>query len=292
MNLKNKKTIIGWLFVAPVAIVMIVMMLYPILQVVQFSFSKISLPDFKPEFNGLANFERVLQGQDLKVAAKNTVIWTIGSMILRLGIGFAAALVMESKLRGMKIFRTMSLIPWVIPSIVASNTWRWLLAPDNGILNVLLKDIAPSLANNWLGNAATALPSVIVAFSWTGFPFNMLMLVAALQGVEESYKEAARIDGANTFQVFRYVTLPSLKNIMVILVALEFISGINSFDMLYTLTGGGPGTSSETLSLAIYRFAFRNLDFSAASTLSLIVIGIMVLCFLVYVPASAKNKKR
>ena len=287
--MKNRKWV-GLLFVAPAAVSIILMMVYPILQVTQFSFSKLTLPYFDTEFIGLNNFKNIFSKPELVEIARNTLVWTIASLVLRMILGFGAALIMESKLRGMKAPRTFALIPWVIPSIVAANTWRWIYVADNGLLNAVLKTFSPSLTANWLGNAGTALTSVIVAYSWAGFPFNMLMLVAALQGIPEDYKEAARIDGASTLQVFRYITIPSLKNILTILIVLEFINGINSFDMLYTMTGGGPGISSEVIGLTIWRYAFRNLDFSSASTLSFIVILLMIICFLFYVPVSAKGR--
>lgn len=286
----KKRKWVGLLFVAPAAAAIILMMVYPILQVTVFSFSKLTLPNFDTTFVGLDNFKKIFEKPELVQITENTLVWTIASLILRMVLGFGAALIMESKLKGMKIMRTCALIPWVIPSIVTANTWRWIYVADNGLLNSVLKSFAPSLASNWMGNAGTALTSVIVAYSWAGFPFNMLMLVAALQGIPEDYKEAARIDGANTLQVFRYIVIPSLKNILTILIVLEFINGINSFDMLYTMTGGGPGISSEVIGLTIWRYAFKNLDFASASTLSFILILVMVIAFLFYVPLSAKGR--
>ncbi|MBU9744953.1 sugar ABC transporter permease [Lachnospiraceae bacterium ASD3451] len=284
--------LVGMLFVAPSAIAIILMMVYPILQITGFSFSKITLPFFDMSFTGLDNFKNIFSKAEMGTIVKNTLIWTILSMVLRVVLGFAAAMVMESKFRGMKILRTCALIPWVIPSIVASNTWRWIYSADNGLLNTVLRMINPDLAANWLGSASTALTSVIIAYSWAGFPFIMLMLVAAMQGIPMDYKEAAKIDGANSLQVFRYITLPSLKQILTMLIVLEFINGINSFDMLYVMTGGGPGIASEVIGLTIYRYAFKNLDFATASTISFLIIIVMIIAFLFYVPASAKGRNK
>lgn len=284
----------GLLFVAPSAIIIILMMVLPLLQVVIFSFSDITLPSFKTDFAGLDNFRDLFSKTELGTIGKNTIVWTLISLVLRISWGFIAALIMESMRRngmpGVKIVRICVLIPWIISSIVASNTWRWIYSADNGLLNSILRGINPELARNWLGSSSSALFSVIVAYSWAGFPFNMLMIVAGMQGIPQHYREAASIDGANSLQIFWHITLPFLKNILVILIVLEFINGVNSFDMLYTMTGGGPGTSSEVIALTIYRYAFRNLDFSGASALSLIVILLMIVAFLFYVPLSAKGR--
>lgn len=287
MSPKTKKTLVGVLFVAPSVLSVLLMMVYPILQTFQFSFSKLTLPFFDAVFVGFDNFKKIFSDRDLGLIAKNTVIWTIGCLVMRMALGFGSALVFESKLKGMKILRTCALVPWVIPSIVAGNTWRWIFNADTGLLNAVLKMINPALCHNWLGDAKTAMGSVMVAYTWCGFPFVMLMLVAAMQGIPEDYKEAAKIDGANSWQVFRYITLPQLKNILMILSVLEFINGINSFDLLYLLTGGGPGISSETIGLTIYRYAFKNLDFAGASTLSMVVIGIVLIGYAIYAPLEA-----
>jgi multiple sugar transport system permease protein len=119
----------------------------------------------------------------------------------------------------------------------------------------------------------------------------MLMLLAGMQGIPEELYDAAKIDGADSFQCFRFITIPSLKSIILIILLLEIISGFNSFDLLFTMTGGGPGGSSEILGLFIYRLGFTNFDFAGASAVSTVLIGVAVLCFIFYVPSSAKKRE-
>ncbi|MCB1495163.1 MAG: sugar ABC transporter permease, partial [Bauldia sp.] len=162
---------------------------------------------------------------------------------------------------------------------------------ENGLLNEYLNVINPAWTFNWLGSTDLAMGSVLVAYAWAGFPFIMLMLVAGMQSIPMDYKEAARIDGANAFQVLKHVTLPSLKGIIVILLVLEIINGLNSFDMLFTLTGGGPGITTEILGLYIYRISFSNFDFSGAAAVSVILILAVLICFLFYVPSGARGRR-
>ena len=175
------------------------------------------------------------------------------------------------------------MLPWIMPSIVAALIWRWLYSTDFGVLNYFLRFLNPNITINWLGSANLALYSVIFAFSWTGFPFVMLMVLAGLQGIPSDYKEAARIDGANAMNVFTHITLPCLKPVFITLFALMLIDGINSFDLLFNLTAGGPGGASEIFSLAIYRYAFSNFDFAGASALSIILILIIAIPFFIYI---------
>lgn len=287
---KLKKNGAAYLFVLPCAAAIVVMTIYPLIQVLTFSVSEVKLPDFACGFIGLDNFSRILSKNDFKKIVLNTVIWTAAGLSMRFILGFGAALLMDSGMKGVTPFRIVTLVPWVVPSIVASNTWRWIYNTDNGLLNGVLRRADPSLAINWLGSKDTAMGAVLTAYAWMGFPFVMLMILAGMQGISKDYKEAAQIDGANGFRVFWHITLPGLKNILIILAVLELINGFNSFDLLYTMTAGGPGIATEILGLFIYRTAFSNYDFAGASAVGVMLIAVILVCFLLYVPATAKGK--
>jgi multiple sugar transport system permease protein len=291
--MKRKRRIAtAFVLVLPCAILLILMMVYPTLQVFRFSFSSLKLPKFDATFVGLENFKGILSSKDFIKILINTCIWTGVSLLIRFIIGFAAALIAETHIAGMNVFRTVTLLPWMVPSIVSANTWRWLFNTDNGLVNTFLRYIDPSLSQNWLGSNQFALPSVIIAYSWAGFPFIMLMLIAAMQGIPKDYYEAGRIDGAGSFKLFRYITLPSLKNIVLILTIMEVISGFNSFDIIFTMTGGGPGIASEIFGLFIYRKAFSNLDFSESSAASMLLIIVALVLITFFVLASNKKKMK
>lgn len=281
---------IGLLYTLPCALVILVMTIYPLIQMITFSFSKVKLPFFDLEFIALDNFVKMVGAKTFGQIIVNTLVWTFVALILRFALGFGSALLMDTGFKGKTVFRIITLMPWVIPSIVTANLWRWIYNTDNGILNEFLSTINPALAINWLGNKNTALLAVIVAYVWQGFPFIMLMIVAAMQGIPKSYTEAALVDGANRFQVFRHVTLPNLKNVLAILAVLEIINGFNAFDLLFTMTGGGPGVSSEILGLYIYRTAFSNFNFGGASALGLLLLLAVMLCFLFYSRTQQKKE--
>ncbi|HET6486921.1 MAG TPA: sugar ABC transporter permease, partial [Spirochaetia bacterium] len=200
--------------VLPCAVVLIVMMIYPIVQILQFSFSKVTLPAFKTTFVGLANFLRVTRKAEFGSVALHTLIWTVVSLVLRFALGMGAALLVDSVPRGMRVVRVLGMLPWIMPSIVAANIWRWIYSTDYGFLNYALRLFFPGATVNWLGDARLALGSVVFAFSWLGFPFVMLMLLAGLQGIPVEHKEAARVEGANGLQVFRHITIPFLRPVI------------------------------------------------------------------------------
>ena len=144
----------------------------------------------------------------------------------------------------------------------------------------------------WLSTAQTALPSVLVAYAWAGFPFVMMMILAGLQGISGEMYESSAIDGANRIQQFFYITIPSLRSVIIMVVVLEVVNAINAFDLLFVLTGGGPGTSSEILGLLIYRLGFTRFDFAGASAASTLLIGAALVCFLFYAPTQIRKKGR
>ena len=267
------------------------MMIYPIFQIFKFSVTDVQLPDFKGAFVGLKNFARVIHKAEFGDIAFHTLIWTIVSLALRFALGMGAALLVDSAPRGMKVVRILAMLPWIMPSIVAANIWRWIYSTDFGILNFSLRAIFPGVTVDWLGSATLALGSVLFAFSWMGFPFVMLMLLAGLQGIPSEHKESARLEGANAFQIFRHITIPFLQPVILTIFALQLIDGINSFDLLFQLTAGGPGGTSEIFSLAIYRYAFSNFDFAGSSALAIILILTIAIPFFVYLIASSARKR-
>jgi multiple sugar transport system permease protein len=222
----------------------------------------------------------------------NTIIWIIGSVVFRVLLGFFTAMLLDSQLTIMRGIRVLALIPWTIPSIVSANSWRWMLRTDYGLVNGMLNNLGLGfLAQPWLISERTALFSVLIAYTWAGFPFVMMMFLAGLQSIPGDLYEAGSIDGANRRQQFWYITIPSLRSVIIMVVVLEAISAINAFDLLYVLTGGGPGTSSEILGLLIYRLGFGRLDFAGASAASTLLIAAAVLCFIFYAPTQLKKKE-
>ena len=183
-DIQQKRARTGLKFVAPCTIVVLLMMIVPIIRTISFAFSEVTLPSFDTQFNGIRNFEKIVTLKEFPAIVKNTVVWIVGSVVLRTGMGFAAAFIMDGQGKPVKAVRLLALLPWTVPSIVSANSWRWMLQSDFGLINGMFKSVGlESWCRLWLSTAETALPSVLAAYTWAGFPFVMMMILAGLQGI-------------------------------------------------------------------------------------------------------------
>lgn len=284
----------GYVLVAPAFVLVLALMVYPLVQTVRFSFSSVRLPALDTTFIGVENFQQLFEpGSGLGALLLRTALWVVGTVVLRFVLGFVAALVFNANVRGTVWMRVLCVLPWTVPAVVTANLWRWVLQSDNGVLNQTLRAWGlDGLAHNWLADPTLALPTVMVAYSWAGFPFIMLLLLAGMQGIPQEQYEAAKVDGANWWHLFRYVTIPSLRGVMIIALILEVVSAVNSFDMLWILTSGGPGDASEILSIRIYKTAFVNYDLGGAAALSAVLFLVGLVVFVVYSGAGRGARRR
>jgi ABC-type sugar transport system permease subunit len=273
----------GYLLVLPATVLMALMMVFPTVQTLWFSVNRVRLPAFQTTFVGFDNFIRILENPDTGPLLARTLLWVVGIVVCRIGLGLLAALVFNAKAPLIGWLRVLVILPWTIPSVVGANLWRWILQTDSGVLNQTLRSWGlGGLALNWLGSPDTAMVSVIVAYTWAGFPFVMLLILARLQGIPSELYEAARIDGANGWQLFRHITLPQLKTVLVVALVLEIVSGLNSFDVLMIMTGGGPAKATQIWGIEIYKTGFGAFNLGVASALSVIMFAVVVVAFIVY----------
>ncbi|MEU6646858.1 sugar ABC transporter permease [Saccharomonospora sp. NPDC046836] len=221
----------------------------------------------------------------------NTLIWVFLSMIVPVGVGLLLALALNRPLFGRNVFRSVFYIPGVIASIAVANVWRWMYNPTLGVTASLgdmlgipwLNDIA------WLGNPDLALYSIFAAFVWQIVGTNMVLFLAGLQGVSQDHIEAAQVDGANRFQVFRNVTLPALRPALVVVVVTTVIHSIKLFDLVVGMTGGGPAQRTQVLALWSYTQSLVNGDYGAGNAISTVL---LVLTLVVVVPYILWNARQ
>ena len=283
----------GYVLIAPAMALIVLMMVYPVLQTFYFSFSRVQLPALRTTFVGFDNFARILRDPETGPLFWRTLVWVAGGVALRMALGLGAALVFNAKVRGIVSMRVLVILPWAIPSVVGANLWRWIVQADAGVLNQTLRSWGlESWALNWLGSPDTAMLTVIVAYSWGGFPFVMLLILARLQGLPEEINEAAKMDGANWWQIFRHITLPSLAGVLMIAAILEIVSGINSFDTLMIMTGGGPANATMIWGIKIYKTGFTEFNLGGAAALSVLMFLGMLTVFMMYGLANARVGQR
>lgn len=281
---KMEKNYWGYVYIAPALLFVFAVMLIPLVYTLIMGVVKTDLFTGKTEFVGMKQFIRIFGDQYFRLAVKNTFLWTVGSVVFQFLIGFIIANILNaSQIRGKTIIRILLMVPWVLPSVVSAMVWDWSYHPDYGIINEILKRagiITQSI--NWTSSGSTALISAIIVNVWKMVPFVALMTEAALQGVSQDLKEAARVDGAKSYQVFFHIVIPEISSSINTVILLLSIWTMNSFTFIYLLTEGGPAHSSEILSLYIYRQAFKNYDFGAASAAASVLFVITASIALLY----------
>lgn len=288
-----KKHLLSYLFMMPALGFLIILLLFPIIDVFITSLHQSNLlrPDLN-KFIGLDNFVEAIQDPVFWTAVKNGLVWTFGSVLGEFLIGLGTAVLLNQQIKGRAFFRAIMIIPWVVPIVVAAMTWSWILNPDYGILNVMLEKLGLIDSGiNWLGNQATAMLAVINVNVWRSFPFWTVSFLAVLQTVNKSELEAAEIDGANVFKRFWHITLPKLKGISFILIVLHVIWTFNNFDFIWLLTQGGPLHSTETLAITTYILAFQEYHLGQAAAVAVIMMLILVIMMGIYFWLQNKNER-
>ena len=244
-------------------------------------------------FTGLSNYRAAFGDEIFWISLRNTAVWIVGVIGMQLLVGFAAALLLNRTFFWRGLARSLILIPWVTPSVITALMWRWMYDGNHGLINDILVRIGildsyfPFLANN-----NTALPAVMVALMWQGFPFFCVMILAGLQSIPAELYEVAEVDGANAAQKFFRITLPMITPILLTTILLRTIWVANSLDIIFIMTGGGPGYATHTLPLYSYVRAYKGLDFGYASTIAVYLTLLLVFVVTLYVIRILKTEER
>jgi multiple sugar transport system permease protein len=258
----------GLPWILPAVAVLLALSIYPLIYAV-----KISLTSANGAFT-FANFTRLAGDRVFGVAAVQTLVLTIAALTVEFTLGLTLALLIDSLARAKSFFRAGLLVPMLLPPVVAAVAWRLIFNPQFGVLNGTLREFGFNTASLlWTGGDRSALASVILVDVWEWTPFLFLLLSAGLQAIPPEPMEAARIDGASAWQIFRDVTLPLLRPVILLALLLRAMDLVRIFDQIFILTQGGPGTATETVSLYIYRTAFRFSNFGYAAAMSFVLLA-------------------
>ncbi|MEV7713808.1 sugar ABC transporter permease [Streptomyces sp. NPDC088270] len=265
-------TIPPWLFVVPALAVYGIVVLYPSLAGVMYAFTDWSgIGGFS--FTGTDNFRALLDDGRALESVSNTLLLTLAVVVVQNGIGLLLALGVHTNIKSRAVLRLVFFAPAVVSPVMVAILWKYVYNPENGAgLNGLLGAVGlGGLRQDWLGNPSLALWSVAAMVVWQYAGYSMVVFLAGLQGVPAELHEAARIDGAGSWQRFRYVTWPLLAPALTINLMLSTIGGLKLFDQVYAATNGGPGTSSETLSTVLYKEAFVYGKFGYSTAVALVL---------------------
>lgn len=280
----QKKLRTALIMLTPAIIFLALMIAFPLGKVIHDAFNHVHLINKSMTgFAGLDNFKTVVSDEHFGQAVKNSILWTIFSVLGEYILGLTTAVLLNQKLRGRTIFRTFIFIPWLVPIIVAGMTWDWLLNPEFGIINYTLTNLnIIDTPINFLGDSRYALATVIFVNIWRSFPYYTISFLSAMQSIPGDLAEAAAIDGAGIFRRFFSVTLPQLRSVSLVIVFIHVIWTAVNFDFIWVMTEGGPNYATETLPIMIYRYSMKKFDVGAASALSTMMFTVMVVLFIFY----------
>ncbi|MBS4730484.1 sugar ABC transporter permease [Mycobacterium sp. SM1] len=267
----------GRLFVAPNLAAVAVFMLFPLGFSLYMSLQRWDLFT-RPKFVGLANFRHLFTADPLfPIAVRNTVVFTVGTIVPTVLISLVVAEMLNRKIKGIGIFRTIVFLPLAVSSVVMAVVWQFVFNTDNGLLNIILGwlGIRPI---PWLIEPQWAMVSLCLVSVWRSVPFATVILLAAMQGVPESLYEAARIDGAGGLRQFVSITIPLIRGALSFIVIISIIHAFQAFDLVYVLTGGngGPETGTYVLGIMLFQHAFAFLEFGYASALAWVMFAILL----------------
>ncbi len=269
---------IGAAMVAPALIVLVGLVAYPLLFNIYIAFHGVSLLNIRGavwEYVGTLNFERIIEDPFNHSALIRTAIFAGASVSLQLILGLAGALAFNIKFPGKPIFLVLCLIPMMVTPVVVGIAWRMLLNYDWGIINYMIGWIGIG-RQPWLADTTLSMVAIIVVQVWWGVSFVMLILLGGLSALPREPFEAAAIDGASGLQVFRYVTLPLMAPVIIVVATIRTIDALREFDLIYTLTGGGPGGSTRVFALELYYTAYERGDFGMSSAQAILLVMLIM----------------
>ena len=285
----------AWAFLLPVTAYLLLFYAYPLYSNIDLSLRNYTVASFVhggAPFSGFANYLTVFRDPTFLPALEHTVIFTLVSLLFQFTFGLALAVFFHQHFRLSGTLRALFLVPWLLPLIVSASTWSWMLDSEAGVVNYGLHFLGLGPVN-WLTSPHWALASVTIANVWIGIPFNLVILYSGLQAIPADLLEAAALDGAGRWQVFRRVTFPLLRPVSAVVLLLGLIYTLKVFDIIWVMSRGGPVNSSTTLSTWSYQLGFGNLlpEFGPAAAVGNLLIVTALAGGLVYLRAQRRMER-
>ena len=279
-----------YLWILPSIVLMFIFIIIPIFSVFRMAFSRVTKTGLIKEFIWFDNFTKVLSSDKFMLVLRNTAIWTVVVVCLSTLLGFILALLLNNKFRGRKIARAIVVFPWATTLVIQATAWKFMLDNDFGALNTLLKSLGIISANiNWTPTPAAWFAWEIACGIFVTIPFVCFTALSGLQSIDESYYEAATVDGASYWQKLFKITVPLVKPSLTVATVLNIIYVFNSFPIVWTITKGDPANRTDTLVTYLYKLAFYNGKQGEAAAVSVIGFLILLICASVYMVSTLKK---
>lgn len=271
---RNERLLVPYIFISPNIIVFAAFMLFPILFAFYMSFHEWSLIGV-PQFNGLDNYVRMVHDELFWQSLGHTVVFTAGTVPTSIALGLAAAMLLNRELPARGLLRSVIFLPVIVSGVVTALVAAWIFNDNYGVINSLLK-AAGLEPIPWLSSPTWAMPSIIITTLWIRIGFCMVVYLAGLQGIPSEYYDAAQVDGASGWRQFRHITWPLLAPTTFLLLVINVIFSFHVFDLIYVMTGGGPGFSTTVLVQYIYESAFASREMGYASAMGIVLYLLIV----------------
>ncbi len=276
-GLKAGQSRIGLLLLLPAAVAFAAVILYPFAQALGLSLFQYTIEMSEPRFIGLSNFAEIAASPDVWAAFATTAVYVLFTTTGTLVMGLGWALIMNQPFKGRGVLRSLSLLPWVLPSTVSAFIWAWIFNSRYGVLNALLLELGLiDFPQAWLSTQHGAMFAVILTKIWLSIPLFMSFFLAGLQNLDREQIDAARVDGAGNWAVLRDHILPHLRPVLIIVVVLGVIGNLQQFDTIFALTGGGPVRATTVLSVEVYKRAFEQWDIGFASAIGVLWVATLL----------------
>jgi len=291
--LDHKDALLGVMLIAPTVLIFCAVIVYPLVSALYLSLFRIYTPTLQGNFVGFANYAELAGSPEFWRSLLNTAVWTVLTLTLQIVFGIAAALMLNQAMLFRSLARSLILFPYFVSTVVAVLVWRWLFNDLYGILNhaAMWAGIL-DMPLDWLGSMPNSMISIVLVGAWKYFPFVVIAVLARLQTIPEPLYEAARIDGAGAWSRFTDVTLPQLREVLVVVVLLRAIWDFKEFDLIYLLTGGGPVIATQTLPLMVYKEAFGLNEMGRASAVAVVMMLVMLVFMLLYLRVNRAQDQR
>lgn len=278
----------GYLFILPAFLMLLVILGFPAVAAVLQSFNLMWVN--KPSFTTRA-YQALAQDPEFLRSLLNTVVFVVVVVTSHLAIGLGVALLLNMEIRFKWIWRVVAILPWTMPDVIGGLVWRFMFDTLPGIVNsLMLRSGLSTEPIDWLGQPDLAFATVMLAESWRGYPYAMLILLAGLQAIPRQQYEAAELDGCSAFQKFLYVTTPNLKHMFIIALVLDTIWESRLFGMVYSMTGGGPGYSTQILTLLSYKQYFQFFNVSYGASMAVVLATVLFFISLPYLRMSMRQQ--
>jgi len=290
--LQKRDNVIGFGLVLPALIALSILIIYPLINAVYLSFRSQLIYELKGHFIGLGNYIEIFQNKEFWDALLLSIIWTVSSVTAQIFLGISAAILLNENFIGRDLARALVLLPFFVPTISITMLWRWLLNVNYGIINYILMSL--NIINkpvNWLGDPDLAIFTLIGIAIWRFTPFVIINVLARLQTIPLEIYEAAEIDGASKWMQFRYITLPAIKGVILVIILLRGLFMFKKLDMILILTGGGPGTSTQTLPVLVYKSAFQSMRIGEGAADAILIFLITLIFVIFYMKITLKSQK-